>query len=136
MIGLWMGLFICIKPLDRLRRIEKLFSYDFSSATDRFSLNVNSLRLSCIWNSEVAMAWVVSGLGTNVVSVPCLVGPKNRLFQCRATSSWLLFALAHQWCGIARKSFLQGNFFGDDIVIGVQNLFGENLDDFFLASFP
>lgn len=75
-----MGLFICIKPLEQLRRIEKLFSYDFSSATDRFPLNVQSLIVSCIWNYEVAMAWVVSGLETNVFSAPVFsnkrVGPK------------------------------------------------------------
>lgn len=86
-------------------RIDKLFSYDLSSATDRFPLNVQSLIVKCIWNYEVAMAWVVSGLGTNVFSAPVSsnrrVGPKFVCFNAGQPlgylSSWPLFALAHHF---------------------------------------
>lgn len=95
------GTFDQLKPLSRLRKTCCLFSYDLSSATDRFPLNVQAVIISAIWNYEVAFAWVVSGLGTNVFSAPASkdrrVGPKFVCFNAsfRPLAIFLLGLFSH-----------------------------------------
>ena len=127
------GTFDQLKPLSRLRKTCCLFSYDLSSATDRFPLNVQAVIISAIWNSLVAFAWVVSGLGTNVFSAPASkdrrVGPKFVCFNAGQPlgylSSWPLFALCHHvivWYSAEQvypgRTFRNYALLGDDIVIG------------------
>lgn len=51
-----------------LKGRSSLFSFDLSSATDRFPLAVQGLIIEAKFNRLTAFAWVACGLGTNVFS--------------------------------------------------------------------
>lgn len=55
------------KPLIRLVKLKRLFSFDFSAATDRIPLSVQGAMVSALLNDEVSLSygWVRSGLGVN-----------------------------------------------------------------------
>nr|CAD1835872.1 unnamed protein product [Ananas comosus var. bracteatus] len=90
-----------------LKGRSSLFSFDLSSATDRFPLAVQGLIIEAKFNRLTAFAWVACGLGTNVFS--CQTSrDSRRLGSSRlirfATgqplgflSSWPLFALCHHF---------------------------------------
>lgn len=120
-----------------LKGRSSLFSFDFSSATDRFPLAVQGLIIEAKFNRLTAFAWVACGLGTNVFS--CQTSRDSRRLgthSCRlirfATgqplgflSSWPLFALCHHfivwYCAekvYPNRVFKRYALLGDDIVIG------------------
>lgn len=118
-----------------LKGRSSLFSFDFSSATDRFPLAVQGLIIEAKFNRLTAFAWVACGLGTNVFS--CQTSrDSRRLGSSRlirfATgqplgflSSWPLFALCHHfivwYCAekvYPNRVFKRYALLGDDLVIG------------------
>lgn len=113
-----------------------LRSFDLSAATDRFPLEFQRIAVEKLFNSTVAQAWVVSGLGCNLFHVPSsgtkhahgpelfvrfLVGQPLGLL-----SSWPLFALCHHlliWYSAfevygSSRRFSDYAVLGDDVVIG------------------
>lgn len=116
-----------------LKGRSSLFSFDLSSATDRFPLAVQGLIIEAKFNRLTAFAWVACGLGTNVFS--CQTSrDSRRLGSSRlirfATgqplgflSSWPLFALCHHfivwYCAekvYPHRFFKRYALLGDDIV--------------------
>jgi hypothetical protein len=51
-------------------RLDHLFSFDLSSATDRFPLTFQEIVVRCLFGGAVSSAWVISGLGINMFQAP------------------------------------------------------------------
>lgn len=141
------GTYNQVKPLDRLKRLKTLFSFDLSSATDRFPLAIQGMLVEALFNLTTAFAWVRSGLGTNCFSCPSsnLRSAEQSKLVRFATgqplgflSSWPLFALCHHfivwYCAdqvYPSRVFNKYALLGDDIVIGdrqVAKLYQEVMD--------
>lgn len=127
------GTYDQVRPLRRISKLRRLFSFDLSSATDRFPLSVQALTINSIFDPLTAYSWVVCGLGANAFS--CQTSSSNRpdtfgLVRFATgqplglLSSWPLFALCHHFivwfCAnkvYPGKVFKRYALLGDDIVI-------------------
>lgn len=127
------GTYDQVRPLRRISKLRRLFSFDLSSATDRFPLSVQALTINSIFDPLTAYSWVVCGLGANAFS--CQTSSSNRpdtfgLVRFATgqplglLSSWPLFALCHHFivwfCSnkvYPGKVFKRYALLGDDIVI-------------------
>lgn len=121
-------------PLKRLVGTSELFSFDLSSATDRFPLSIQAMTVSALFDSVTAFGWVMCGLGVNAFSCQASKSnlPESFKIVRFATgqplgllSSWPLFALCHHfivwYCAnkvYPGRRFLSYALLGDDIVIG------------------
>lgn len=138
MIGACLFFVSSLRTFDQEAPIRKLingccsgfWSFDLSSATDRFPLTFQEAVRKCLFNKVVAFSWIHSGLRVNVFSAPNgLKGAPKFIKFCAGQplgflSSWPLFALCHHilvW--IAAELLYPGKRFkdyallGDDIVI-------------------
>lgn len=119
------------RPLKRLSRVKTLFSYDLSSATDRFPLWLQSMIVSGLFNLTASFSWVFCGLGVNSFKAPGPIKGIPRMVNFTVgqplgyLSSWPLFALSHQFlvwhCAdmvYPGKRFSNYALLGDDTVIG------------------
>nr|BEQ09758.1 MAG: RdRP [Crassitunica tubakii mitovirus 1] len=98
------------------------YSYDLSSATDRFPIEIQEMVLSWLTSREYAAAW-----RTVMVDLP-FVTPKGDMVKFEtgqplgAKSSWAMFSLSHHFivwycamlCNIEQPKY---KILGDDIVI-------------------
>lgn len=116
-------------PLHRLKGHMKCFSYDLSSATDRWPLLIMFETFQTLFDRSFASAVVNSCLATNIFQVPfvkrklssvCFVAGQPLGYY----SSWALFSLTHHllvWLSAERvypgKKFTSYAVLGDDILI-------------------
>ena len=104
------------RPLKRLSRVKTLFSYDLSSATDRFPLWLQSMIVSGLFNLTASFSWVFCGLGVNSFKAP---GPikgipgwstllLGNLWATSPHGHYLRFPTS-SWCGIAQIWYIRAN---------------------------
>lgn len=123
------GTFDQMQPLVRLKGCEDAFSYDLSSATDRWPLFILFETFQHLFDRSFASAVVNSTLATNMFLVPfvkrkgsqvCFVAGQPLGYY----SSWPLFAFTHHlmvW--LAAEQIFSGKRFdryavlGDDVLI-------------------
>lgn len=128
------GTYNQLAPLSRLSKLDELYSFDLSSATDRYPLAIQAITINALFDSVVAFAWVVCGLGCNAFS--CQTSRSHRpedfglvRFETGQPlgllSSWPLFSLCHHFLvWYCENKVYPGRIFkryallGDDIVIG------------------
>lgn len=116
-------------PLHRLKGKLKCFSYDLSSATDRWPLLIMFETFQTLFDRSFASAVVNSCLATNIFQVPfvkrkhaavCFVAGQPLGYY----SSWALFSLTHHlivWLSAERvypgRRFTSYAVLGDDVLI-------------------
>ena len=76
------GTFNNIKPIHRRSRLKTLFSYDLSSATDRFPLEFKRRFVESLFGPCMADAWVTCGLGIKKC-IPCTIKSAWRSYCCQ-----------------------------------------------------
>jgi len=104
------------------------YSYDLSNATDRFPIAFQTIVLSKLYNSDIAMAWerLLTRLEFDTKDGPVVFATGQPL---GAYSSWSVFSLSHHICvGIAalrcgkELPFTGYYLLGDDIMIADQGV--------------
>ncbi|KAF8364959.1 hypothetical protein HHK36_031403 (mitochondrion) [Tetracentron sinense] len=129
------GTFAQSAPLENLRGLSNLYSFDLKSATDRWSLELLFRLVACLFPPNLAASLVQSTLGfnsffvgKNMVKKPtvvCFQAGQPLGYLC----SWPLFALSHHfvvWLAANRVypgwHFKHYAILGDDVVIGDKRL--------------
>lgn len=129
------GTFDQIKPLVKLRnkQLKELFSFDLTSATDRFPMFLQGSILTGFFGHNMALAWQYAM--ELPFEVPFLKSKPTVTFSVGqplgAYSSWAAFALTHhafvQYCaqkaGLSKRRWFDDYaILGDDLIIGSRDV--------------